>query len=111
MNAVFIRVDGGIRNEAARASAEMLRGGVAILAREAMPSGRAVILLAKETMPSPRVAILSAREAMPSARAAILIARETMPGAKVELPMARVSMMENLKVVLFHTGALPQASV
>jgi hypothetical protein len=68
MNAVFIRVDGGIRNEAARASAEMLRGGVAILAREAMPSGRAVILLAKEAMPSPRVAILSAREAMPSAR-------------------------------------------
>ena len=83
MNAVLIRVDGGIRNEAARASAEMLRGGVAILAREAMPS----------------------------ARAAILIARETMPGAKVELPMARVAMMENLKVVLFHTGALPQASV
>ena len=76
MNAVFIRVDGGIHNEAARASAEMLRGGVAILAREA-----------------------------------ILIARETMPGAKVELPMARVAMMENLKVVLFHTGALPQASV
>ena len=27
MNAVFIRVDGGIRNEAARASAERLRGG------------------------------------------------------------------------------------
>ena len=75
MNAVFIRVDGGIRNEAARASAEMLRGGVAILAREA------------------------------------LIARETMPGAKVELPMARVAMMKNLRVLLFHTGALPQASV
>ena len=76
MNAVFIRVDGGIRNEAARASAEVMGGGVAILAREA-----------------------------------ILIARETMPGTKVELPMARVAMMENLKVVLFHTGALPQASV
>ena len=111
MNAVFIRVDGGIRNEAARASAEMLRGGVAILAREAMPSAKAAILLAWKAMPSATTAILIAMEAMPSARAAILIARETMPGAKVELPMARVAMMENLKVVLFHTGALPQASV
>ena len=27
MHAVFIRVDGGIRDEAARASTEMLRGG------------------------------------------------------------------------------------
>ena len=82
MNAVFIRVDGGIRNEAARASAEMLRGGVAIMAREAMPSPRLAILSAKEAMPSAKAPILLAREAMPSPRVAILSAREAMPSAR-----------------------------